>query len=90
VSTGDFAEEVAAQAIALAQAAGVPLLVVLGLLLVASLLLVAAKHLPALKWPKADPPVPPEPPAEWNQDPAAGAVVKPGPPGGSSDEVQSG
>jgi hypothetical protein len=83
-----FAEEVAAEAIRLAQAGGVPILVTLGLLLISALLLVAAKHVP--KWPKADPPAPPDPPAEWNQDPSQGAVFVPGPPGGTTDEVQSG
>ena len=36
------------------------------------------------------PPTPPLPPAEWNQDPSRGAVVVPGPPGGTDDQVQGG
>jgi hypothetical protein len=39
---------------------------------------------------KARPEQPPAPPAEWNTDPKEGAVVVPGPPGGTDDEVQSG
>ena len=54
-----FAEEVAATALSLAQAAGVPLLVTVGLLLVASLLLVAARHLPRLSLPKIGGEAPP-------------------------------
>jgi hypothetical protein len=85
-----LAEEVAAEALRLAQAAGVPFVVTLGLLLVAAVLLVAARRLPRLSWPVADPPPPPEPASEWNKDPSQGAVVVPGPPGGTDDQVQSG
>jgi hypothetical protein len=86
----DIAGEVASEALRLAQAAGVPILVTLGLLLLSALLLVAARHLPSVSWPKADPPPPPDQPAEWNKDPSQGAVVVPGPPGGTTDDVQSG
>ena len=32
----------------------------------------------------------PAPPAEWNTDPSQGAVVVPGPPGGSEDQNRAG
>ena len=86
----DFAQEVATEAVRLAQGAGLPILVTLALLLVSALLLVAARRLKGLSWPKADAPGPAMSTSEWITDPAAGAVVKPGPPGGSDDQVQSG
>ena len=77
-------EDIIAQAVRLALSGGVPLWVVLGLILAAAVLLVLARRLPPSK------PEVPAPPAEWNQDPANGAVVVPGPPGGSEDQNQSG
>lgn len=80
-------EELLAEVVRLANAAGLGPFYVVGLLLAAAVLLLGLKALKSL------PPRPPEtpaPPAEWNQDPAQGAVVVPGPPGGTDDQVQGG
>ena len=73
-------EEVIAEFVKLALAAGLnPLLVILGLLVMA-VALVVAKRLPE------PPPAEPDPVSEWNTDPANGAVVTPNDePGGWPD-----
>lgn len=77
-------EEIIAQAVRLALSGGVPLTVVLALIFASAVLLVLVKRLPPPR------PEAPDPVTEWNQDPEQGAVVVPGPPGGTEDDVQSG
>lgn len=80
-------EELLAEVVRLAQQAGLGPLYVVGLLLAAAVLLVVAKRVGKLK---PDPELPPDPPAEWNTDPAKGAVVVPGPPGGTDEQNLNG
>lgn len=79
-------EEIISEAVRLLLGGGAPLWAVMAMVLGAALLVVMGRkiHLPPSK-----PEVPP-PPAEWNQDPEQGAVVVPGPPGGTEEQNQSG
>ena len=79
-------EDVVAEMVRLATAGGAGIWVVLLVLALGAGLVVLARQ---INW-KPDPPKPPEPEAEWNTDPDKGAVVVPGPPGGSDNDVQSG
>ncbi len=80
-------EELLTEVVRLADAAGLGPLYVVGLLVAAAILMMLARQVKRLP---GSPPTPPLPPAEWNQDPAQGAVVVPGPPGGTDDQVQGG
>jgi len=82
-------ERVIAEAVKLAGAGGAGLLVVLVLLLGGAVMVVLAKQVGDLRLPPPSP-EPKAPEAEWNTDPGKGAVVVPGPPGGSDDPVQGG
>ena len=80
----EYVEEALATVVKLAQQAGLGPLYIVGLLLAAAVLVVVAKRVVKLR---PDSPPPPDPPAEWNKDPTQGAVVTPGPPGGTDDDV---
>lgn len=80
-------EEILTEVVRLANEAGLGPFYVVGLLLAAALLLMMGRIVKRLPPP---PPEVPAPPATWNQDPAQGAVVVPGPPGGTDDQVQGG
>ena len=83
-------EDIAAEAIRLAGAGGLGLATVLAILVVSAVVIVLGKKLGQLRLPPPDPEPAPDPPAQWNTDPAQGAVVVPGPPGGSDDPIQGG
>ena len=83
-------EDIAAEAIRLAGAGGLGLATVLALLVVSAVVLVLARKVGGLKLPPPDPEPAPDPPAVWNTDPSQGAVVVPGPPGGSDEPIQGG
>ena len=83
-------EAIFAEAIRLAGAGGVGLLTVVALLIVSAVVLVLGRKLQGMKLPAPDPEPAPEPPAQWNTDPSQGAVVVPGPPGGSDEPIQGG
>lgn len=80
-------EETLAKVVELANRAGLGPLYVLALLVAAAVVVVGLKALGRLP---RDPPPPPEQGSEWNTDPANGAVVTPGPPGGTDDQNQAG
>lgn len=71
-----FFEQLIAEAVRLAGAGGAGLLVVLVLLVGGALFVVLAKRVGGLKLPPPSPDLV-EPPAVWNTDPKAGAVVVP-------------
>lgn len=77
-------EDIIAEAVRLLLHGGAPLWVIVAMVLAAAALFVLGGRI------KARPEQPPAPPAEWNTDPKEGAVVVPGPPGGTDDPVQSG
>lgn len=85
-----FFEQLITEAVRLAGAGGAGMLVVLVLLLGGALLVVVGRKLGAFKVPAPDPEPAPDPPAQWNQDPSQGAVVVPGPPGGSDEQNLAG
>ena len=81
-------EEVITEMVRLAGQGGAGLGVTLAVLLLGAVLVVVGRRVGAWK-PKPRDESPP-PPAEWNTDPANGAVVVPGPPGGTEDQNQAG
>lgn len=82
-------EEILTEVVRLAQAGGLPILAVLGLVLFGAVVLVLVRRAEGFTWPKPTPEEP-TPDAVWNTDPTQGAVVVPGPPGGSDDPIQGG
>ena len=82
-----WVEEIATECLRLAGAGNLGLMVTLAILFVAAVVITVGRRVGAIK---RDPEPAPTPDAQWNTDPSQGAVVVPGPPGGSDDQNLSG
>ena len=83
-----FTEELVTEMVRLATAGSAGIAVVVLVLVAGALLLVLKRRLEGCTPPARDESPPPD--AVWNQDPTKGAVVVPGPPGGTDNQNQAG